>query len=246
MVNMMNDIDFKNTLIKALELDRSYISDKSEIISILLKSNTYIEYTGLFTRREWNTYCAILHIQVPVEKFELIKNSEKILFDIAEKIFGKQDDYYLTDIEIGIIISSHEIVDFSNIALNDIIKRAIEDAELFMRDGKFDSAFDRIHTAFHGYLRKKLDYLNETYNESDTLSQLFNKLHSHISSQLSSEYSDIVRTTLRSASGIISSINDLRNKFSLVHPNQCIISSREAEFCIKLVKELSDYVEKVV
>ena len=122
----------------------------------------------------------------------------------------------------------------------------IEDAELFMRDGKFDSAFDRIHTAFHGYLRKKLDYLNETYNESDTLSQLFNKLHSHMSSQLNSEYSDIVRTTLRSASGIISSINDLRNKFSLVHPNQCIISSREAEFCIKLVKELSDYVEKVV
>ena len=48
--------------------------------------------------------------------------------------------------------------------------KAIEDAEIFMRDGKYDSAFDQ-YTAFHGYLRKKLDDLNETYEESDTLNQ---------------------------------------------------------------------------
>ena len=75
----MNDIDFRNTLIKALELDRTTISEKTNVISALLKSNTYIEYTSIFTRQEWNTYSAILHIQVPVENYELIKQSEKSL-----------------------------------------------------------------------------------------------------------------------------------------------------------------------
>lgn len=129
------------------------------MISALLKSNTYIEYTSIFTRQEWNTYSAILHIQVPVENYELIKQSEKSLLIIAKKIFGKQDDHYLTDIETGIIVTPHEVIDFSEISVTDAVAKAIEDAELFMRDGKFDSAFDRVHTAFHGYLRKNLTIL---------------------------------------------------------------------------------------
>ena len=51
----MNDLDFKNTLIKALELDKNIIIGKQEIILALSKSNMYIEYTGLFTYKEWNT-----------------------------------------------------------------------------------------------------------------------------------------------------------------------------------------------
>ena len=242
----MNDIDFRNTLIKALELDRTTISEKTNVISALLKSNTYIEYTSIFTRQEWNTYSAILHIQVPVENYELIKQSEKSLLIIAKKIFGKQDDHYLTDIETGIIVTPHEVIDFSEISVTDAVAKAIEDAELFMRDGKFDSAFDRVHTAFHGYLRKKLDDLGESYEESDTLNQLYNKLHTYVSSNIAIDQSGIIKTALRSASGIISSINDLLNRHSLAHPNGSIITSREAKLCIKLVKDLTDYIELVI
>lgn len=137
-------------------------------------------------------------------------------------------------------------MDFSNLILTDVVKKALEDAELLMRDGKFDSAFDRIHTVFHGYLRKMLDDLNESYEESDTLSQLYNKLHVYICNKMEKEHAEIIRTTLRSASGIISSINDFRNRYSLAHPNKSIISKREAEFCIRLIKELVDYIEKIL
>lgn len=242
----MNDIDFRNTLVKALALDKVPFPEKDKVLSILLRSNTYIEYTGIFTRREWNTYCAILHIQVPVENYELIKKSEGKLLSIAEKIFGKQDDYYLTDIETGIVVTSHEVIDFSGISVTGVVTKAIEDAEIFMRDGKYDSAFDRVHTAFHGYFKKKLDDLNEPYEESDTLNQLYNKLHAYMSSNIVTDQSGIIRTALRSASGIISSINDLRNRHSLAHPNVSIITSREAKLCIKLVKDLTDYIELVI
>ena len=165
---------------------------------------------------------------------------------VAEKIFGKQGDYFLTDIEIGIIVSTHEVIDFSNISVTDVIAKAIEDAELFMSDEKYNSAFDRVHTAFYGYLRKKLDDLGESYEESDTLNQLYNKLHSYVSADIANDQSGIIKTTLHSASGAINSINELRNRHSLAHPNGSIISVREANLCIRLVKELSDYIEKVI
>jgi len=164
----------------------------------------------------------------------------------AEKVFGRQGDHFLTDIEIGIIVVNHEVIDFSGISLTDAISKAIEDAESFMRDGKYDSAFDRVHTAFHGYLRKKLDDLGESYEESDTLNQLYNKLHTYVSAHIATDQSGLIKTTLRSASGVINSINELRNRHSLAHPNDSIITVREAELCIRLVKELSDYIEKVV
>ena len=124
----MNDIDFRNTLIKAIELDSHPMADKARILSALLKSNTYIEYTSIFTRREWNTYCAFLHIQVPVESYELIKRNENKILPIAEKIFGRQGDHFLTDIETGIIVVNHDVIDFSGISLTDAISKAIEDA----------------------------------------------------------------------------------------------------------------------
>ena len=38
----MNDIDFRNTLIKAIELDSHPMVNKPKILAALLKSNTYI------------------------------------------------------------------------------------------------------------------------------------------------------------------------------------------------------------
>lgn len=242
----MNDNDFKNTLIKTIELDSAVVADKDKLLSILTKSNIYIEYTSLFTYKEWNTFCAILHIQVPVNDYESVRYKETYLHGFAKKLFGKQDDYYLTDTEIGIIVQNSEVFDFSAISATDFIAKAITDAEQFMNEGNYSSALDRIHTAFHGYLRKKLDDLHVEYKESDTLHQLYSKLHSQIADDMSEDIASLIRTTIRSASGVVSSLNDLRNRHSISHPNPDLISDREAKLCISIVKSLSDYIELVV
>lgn len=242
----MNDIDFKNTLIKAVELDKTFLTGKSKFISTLSKSNVYIEYTSLFTYKEWDTYCAILHIQVPVTEYEYVKLKEDYLHSFAQKLFGRQGDHLLTSTEIGIIVQNSEVFDFSAISATDFIAKAIADAEQFMNDGNYSSALDRIHTAFHGYLRNKLDALHVEYEESDTLHQLYNKLHSQIAEDMSDDIASLIRTTIRSASGVVSSLNDLRNRHSISHPNPDLISDREAKLCIAIVKSLSDYIELVV
>lgn len=242
----MNDEAFKSTLIKAIELDPTTFAYRTNLCATLLKSNVYIEYTSLFTRIEWNTYCAILHIQAPVDKYEFVKTRERIIDSIAKKIFGRQGDHFLTETEIGIIVETNEVFDFSAIKATEVIEKAIVDAEVFMAEGKYTSAFDRVHTAVMGYFRKKLNDLSVSYEESDTLGQLYNKIHEHIAKSMTTNIGSLMKTAIRSASGVISSINELRNRHSLAHPNDELITDKEAKLCINMAKTITDYIESVL
>lgn len=248
----MDDASFKVTLVKALEhranVDRLFGTAKMwEVILSLPQCNLFIEETGIFSRREWDTYCSILHIQVPLDKQDSFNTKKDEIFEIAESIYGKQGNNYLTSIDIGILIEHYEVIDFSSLSLTAVISKAISDAELLMAQGRYDSAFDRIHTAFHGYMRKVLDNRSIAYDESDTLSQLYTKLHTDISSRMApSPIADLLRTTLRSASGIVAAFNDMRNRHSLAHPNNDLLSVREAKLAINLIRIVSDYINSIV
>ena len=248
---MVKDLDFKNTLVRALEKranNEVFIdSDLWRIISLFPQCNLFIEYTGIFSHREWNTYSAILNIQVPIEHQDTFNRVKHKILNVADQIFGRQNDYFLTDINIGILIERYEVIDFSVISITEVITKAIEDAELFMLEGKYDSALDRVHTAFHGYMRKILDNKGVSFEESETLGQLYNKIHNHISDNISSsDISCLVKTMLRSASGVVSSMNDLRNRHSLAHPNENLISEREAKLAIQIIRDIVAYLNELV
>lgn len=94
-----------------------------------------------------------------------------------------------------------------------------------MNKGQYDSAFDRIHTAFHGFLRSKLDDFGIDYIESESLSKFYNKLHITLEKNITPvEVAELVKTIMRSGSGVITSINEIRNRHSLAHPNDLIIN----------------------
>lgn len=246
----MDDRTFKTTLIKVLgkEVNKCVIglgSSLDEVVDLLPRCEVTLEETSLFTYISWNTYKTILHIRVPLDKENLIENAREDILDAARKIYSKKD-YILTDLEIGFLPEENEIIDFTDIANTNVIKNAIDDAELFMNNGQYDSAFDRIHTAFHGFLRNKLDDFGIDYAESDTLNQLYNKLHCMLEDNITpQEVANLVKTIIRNGSGVVSSINDIRNRYSLVHPNEVIIDKREAEFTLQMIKVLTDYINKV-
>lgn len=249
----MNDKDFKITLIKALEKGINDISDPKQkealrtVAFTLPTCNVYLEETSIFTYREWDTYRTILHIHAPINKLDIFESQVSIIKTIAGKIYGRQGDNYLTDVEIEIMVEQHEIIDFTMISVTSIITQSISDAELFMKEGKYASAFDRVHTAFHGYLRKILDDMNVQHEESETINQLYNKLHSKIGCKIEPKpVADLIKTLIRSASGVISSINDIRNRHSLSHPNEEIIDENEALLAIRIIKELANYINEII
>lgn len=92
-----------------------------------------------------------------------------------------------------------------------------------------------------------MDNKRVTYEESDTLSQLYTKLHTEVSENIgSNEIAELVKKSLRSASGVIAAINEMRNRHSLSHPNDDLLKKREAEFAIKLIKDMSDYINDII
>lgn len=170
----MDNKTFKAMLIKVLEKKSNngrFIlgSSLEEVLDILPRCEVILEETNLFTGIKWNTYRTILHINVPLEKENFIESVREDILEAARKIY-LEEDYILTDLEMGFLSEENGVIDFTDIASTDVIKSAIDNAELFMEAGQYDLAFDRIHTAFHGFLRSKLDDFGIDYAESDTLS----------------------------------------------------------------------------
>lgn len=138
-------------------------------------------------------------------------------------------------------------VDFNQIASRcGTIQKAVDDATVFIRGGKYDSAVDRIHTAFHGYLRQLLTDHQIVYGREDSLSALYNKLHDYYGNNIQPpDVAARIKTIMRSGAGIINSVNELRNNNTIAHPNGPLIQEREAQLVIRLVNVIVDYIEDV-
>lgn len=136
-------------------------------------------------------------------------------------------------------------VSFQQIATRSgTIRKAVDDAEVFIREGRFDSAVDRVHTAFHGYLRTLLAEHSVTYVADDGLPALFAKLHGFYGGSIQpTDVADRVKSILRSAGGMITAVNELRNNNTIAHPNGQLIQKREAQLVIRLVNAVVDYIE---
>ena len=140
-----------------------------------------------------------------------------------------------------------DIVDFSRIASRSgTVKKAIDDASVFIREGRYDSAVDRVHTAFHGYLRQLLNEHGESHTVDDSLPGLFARLHAYYGSTIQpADVGERVKMILRSAGGMVTTVNELRNNNTVAHPNGNLIQKREAQLVIRLVNAIIDYVEDI-
>lgn len=138
-------------------------------------------------------------------------------------------------------------VSFQQIATRSgTIQKAVEDAEVFIREGRYDSAVDRVHTACHGYLRQVLTEHGVAYGADEGLPSLFAKLHGYYGDSIQpADVAERLKTILRSAGGMINAVNELRNNNTIAHPNGQLIQKREAQLVIRLVNAVVDYIEDV-
>ena len=96
-------------------------------------------------------------------------------------------------------------------------QKAVEDAGLFMREGNYDDAFDRIHTAFSDYIK----YIQQ------------------------SDVGDRAKTILQGAGEIISAINELRNNITAAHPDGQMLEKREALLAIDIAESIVEYIDDI-
>ena len=243
---MFTNDQFKSLLIKTLERKSSsnYYEGGNEIVSKMKISEVTLDETDDFTyykgyKKGWNT----LKIRVPFDDLDFFESHKDLITQTASSIYDKQGDNVLVDTILVPLPENYEVINFSQLKISDVVSQAIEDAESFMSNGEYQRAFDRVHTAFHGYLIEILKKYEITVPRDENLSKLYSRIQQLIEKEIQpTELADIVKTTIRSSNGMISSLNEARNRHSLAHPNTNIIGKREAKLIIGISSTVTDYI----
>jgi Abortive infection C-terminus len=126
-----------------------------------------------------------------------------------------------------------------------VIELAISDVEALIPTSGSISGIDRIHTAFHGYLRLVCVHAGVPFSNDDGVTKLFKTLcQYHPKLQSDNPNSQATDRLLKSFAGIIDSLNPIRNHASVAHPNEHLLEKEEAMLFIDVVRTLLRYLNE--
>lgn len=104
---------------------------------------------------------------------------------------------------------------------NDVVVRAINDAEALLRTTGAPSGVDRMHTAFHGYLRALCEKVGIACAPDATVTYLYKLIREkHPGLQNTGPHADRIDRILKSFASAVDALNALRNHASIAHPNR--------------------------
>lgn len=100
------------------------------------------------------------------------------------------------------------------------VQKAAKDAELLIREGRYDLAFDCIYSAYSDYLRRLFAKQDGSFDTDDRTGII-----------------------LQSAGKIIDTINEVRHNNMAAHTDGQMLEKREAQLAISLASSIVDYIE---
>ena len=123
-----------------------------------------------------------------------------------------------------------------------VVARAISDAETLLKSSGATSGVDRMHTALHGYLRVICDDAGLVYGPDPSITDLYKLLRlNHPKLQQVGPHGAELDRILKSLASAIDSLNTLRNRASVAHPNPALLPADEALLCINTARTLMAY-----
>ena len=191
---------------------------------------------------------SLLHLRAPLTQYvDLAETKEnpaqRLAFHrIAETLteIGPYIRFIVVELDSK---SAIEPVSSPSLAItSDSVERALADCEQLIHSRGATSGVDRVHTAFHGYLRAVCTTARLSFPESAGMTQLFKDLRENHPSfvEAGPRASDIDRV-VRSMANILDSLNPLRNQATLAHPNDAVLEEAEAMLVINSVRTLLHY-----
>lgn len=129
---------------------------------------------------------------------------------------------------------------------NESVFKALEDAEVLLMSQGASSAYDRMHTALHGFLRQICTNNNISFVPSDAITALIPKVSNFIKQQPDDGRNQEVFAMLRAASSMLNTINYLRNHHSMSHPNEHLLKESDAKFAIILARSIMTYIDELL
>lgn len=163
--------------------------------------------------------------------------------DIATALeeLGRPIRFIAVEMDVNGAVRSVAVPDKLTVT-SEAVEAALTDAETLIRTSGPANALDRVHTALHGYLEAICDRESIFYDDDASITALFGLIRRHhpalqIKDPQAQQMSAVI---LRGMAGIIDSLNLVRNKKTLAHPNQ-LLDEPEAMLAINATRTLLHY-----
>lgn len=200
----------------------------------------------------FNDDFCVLYYHAPLERYvsianEYEKQEVKLSYRcIAEAIteVGHYIRFIVLDLDKN---ANDEVVPVATPTLeisSDSVQRALADAEHLIHSRGAASGVDRVHTAFHGYLKAAANKASIPFPEDSSVTDLFKLLRTkHPALYFREPRATDIDRVLKSMASIIDSLNPLRNRASGAHPNELVLEEPEAMLIINSVNTLLHYLD---
>lgn len=119
-------------------------------------------------------------------------------------------------------------------------------AELFIREGNYEYAFNLIYTAFSDYIRHTITEHGVYFESDESMHELLAKLHEYYCLRIRpSDAGDRIKDILLSTGGFLDKINELRNNTTAADSDGQLLEKREAQLAVSLINSIVDYIDDV-
>jgi hypothetical protein len=130
------------------------------------------------------------------------------------------------------------------VSTSEVVYLALQDAETLLSTSGPVRAVDRAHTALHGYLKHLCDQRKITLPDDASLTYVFKIVREQFpefSGPIS--HDEHAKRLFGSLAGALDSLNTIRNRGSMAHPNELLIDGAEAMLYINLSRAVISYLE---
>jgi hypothetical protein len=201
---------------------------------------------GLTTRR---AFIAILKDSKAREQARIIRGVFEMLPPPDESTTDERErrklDLNKQLLEVAVRLESDGLVETPKIAqTGDVVFEALRDAEVLLEKRGPKSAVDRAHTALHGYLKKLCADRRVTTPSDASLTAVFKVMRENFAEFSSTiPHDSEAKRVFGSMASALDSLNTIRNRATLAHPNELLLEAPEAMLFINLSRAVLAYIE---
>jgi len=197
---------------------------------------------------------SVLYLLAPLEQYlQLAERSEKdrdrLAFRQIAETVTEVSPYYIRFIAVDLDTSTGPIpVESPSLRItSDTVERALSDAEKLIHTQGAVSGVDRVHTAFHGYLKEVCLKSGIDVTEEANITQLFKLIReNHPKFLKAGPRAGDIDKIVRAMANIVDALNPVRNQASIVHPNRILLEEPEAMLVINVIRTLLHYLDKKI
>ena len=127
---------------------------------------------------------------------------------------------------------------------SEVVFEALQDAEVLLKSRGPKSAVDRAHTALHGYLKKLCSDRGAKIPADASLTAVFKTIREQFPEFAATIPHDVeARRVFGSMASALDSLNTIRNRGTMAHPNELLLNAPEAMLYINLSRALLGFIE---